>query len=185
MTSKPFPAGKKDPLLICAKVFAVFILVMMAIGMGALAFAFVAVLFKQGNVMAELAEQGVTLVAPQAYWAILALMGLALIPLGLIIWFIRQVIQLIDSAGSDDPFSHENAARLSRMGWLTLAIQACGVPLGALGLWLSENIKTEGADFDVDIGFSGSGLMLTLLLFILARLFRHGAAMREELEGTV
>ena len=33
--------------------------------------------------------------------------------------------------------------------------------------------------------FSLSGILMVLVLFILARVFRHGAAMREDLEGTV
>ena len=73
--------------------------------------------------------------------------------------------------------------RLSRTGWLVLAIQVAAIPLGAVVLWLSERVKS--VDADVDIGFSGNGLILALVLFILARVFRHGAAMREELEGTV
>jgi hypothetical protein len=95
------------------------------------------------------------------------------------------MIQLIDSTASDDPFTVTNADRLARMGWLSLAIQLCGVPLGAMALWLSEHIKADKADLDINIGFSGSGLVLMLVLFILSRIFRHGAAMREELEGTV
>jgi hypothetical protein len=54
-----------------------------------------------------------------------------------------------------------------------------------MALWLSEHIKADKADLDINIGFSGSGLVLMLVLFILSRIFRHGAAMREELEGTV
>ena len=38
---------------------------------------------------------------------------------------------------------------------------------------------------DTDFGFDGGGILLILILFILARVFRHGAAMREDLEGTV
>ncbi len=34
-------------------------------------------------------------------------------------------------------------------------------------------------------GISGNGLLLMLILFILARVFRKGAEMRAELEGTV
>ena len=41
------------------------------------------------------------------------------------------------------------------------------------------------ADLRADFGFSGGGLLLMLVLFILARVFRRGAEMREELEGTV
>ena len=36
-----------------------------------------------------------------------------------------------------------------------------------------------------DGGLDGGSILLTLILFILARVFRHGAAMREDLEGTV
>jgi hypothetical protein len=40
-------------------------------------------------------------------------------------------------------------------------------------------------DADFDFGVSLGGLLLALTLFILARVFRQGAAMREDLEGTV
>lgn len=43
-------------------------------------------------------------------------------------------------------------------------------------------------DFDLNVGgdgFSLTGIMIVLLLFILARVFRRGAAMREDLDGTV
>jgi hypothetical protein len=185
MTSTPFPAGRKDPLLVAAKVVAIFVLVMIAIGIGALIFATPVVLFKQAEILAELAKEGVIGQVTQAYWAIVALMIMALLPLGLTVWFVRLMIQLIDSTASDDPFTVTNADRLARMGWLSLAIQLCGVPLGAMALWLSEHIKADKADLEINIGFSGSGLVLMLVLFILSRIFRHGAAMREELEGTV
>jgi hypothetical protein len=38
---------------------------------------------------------------------------------------------------------------------------------------------------DVDFGLSFGGVLLALVLFILARVFRKGAEMRAELEGTV
>jgi Fe-S cluster assembly ATPase SufC len=34
-------------------------------------------------------------------------------------------------------------------------------------------------------GLDMTGILLVIILFILARVFRHGAAMREDLEGTV
>ena len=37
----------------------------------------------------------------------------------------------------------------------------------------------------MEASFDFGGLILILTLFILARVFRHGAAMREDLEGTV
>ena len=42
----------------------------------------------------------------------------------------------------------------------------------------SENLK-------VDFDFTLTGLLLAIVLFILARIFRHGVEMREDLEGTV
>ena len=40
-------------------------------------------------------------------------------------------------------------------------------------------------DITVDAGLDVSGILLVVILFILARVFRHGTTMREELEGTV
>ena len=37
----------------------------------------------------------------------------------------------------------------------------------------------------IDAGLDLSGIVLVVVLFILARVFRHGAAMRADLEGTV
>ena len=45
--------------------------------------------------------------------------------------------------------------------------------------------KDPGDTFVVDSGFDVNGLLLMLILFILARVFRKGADMRAELEGTV
>jgi hypothetical protein len=39
--------------------------------------------------------------------------------------------------------------------------------------------------FDIGFGLSPAGVAFVLLLFILARVFRQGAAMRDDLEGTV
>jgi hypothetical protein len=37
----------------------------------------------------------------------------------------------------------------------------------------------------VEGGVDFGGIILVLTLFVLARVFKHGAAMREDLEGTV
>ena len=43
----------------------------------------------------------------------------------------------------------------------------------------------ENADITIDAGLDIEGILLALILFILARVFRHGARMRDDLEGTV
>ena len=42
-------------------------------------------------------------------------------------------------------------------------------------------LMEDGGVFNVEL----TGILLTLILFILARVFREGSRMREELEGTV
>jgi hypothetical protein len=67
------------------------------------------------------------------------------------------------------------------MAWLSIAVQLAALAAGALTMWLEEATKEVQANFDVSIG----GILLPLVLFILARVFRRGTEMREELEGTV
>jgi hypothetical protein len=72
------------------------------------------------------------------------------------------------------------------MGWIALAAQAVAVPLAAVIIWLAGLVEdNDGIRLDDDMGFSGGGVILVLVLFILARVFKRGAEMREELEGTV
>jgi hypothetical protein len=52
-----------------------------------------------------------------------------------------------------------------------------------LSTWLKPQLA-EGA-FGLHSDFSLSALGLAIVLFVLARVFRQGAAMREDLEGTV
>ena len=89
--------------------------------------------------------------------------------------------RIVDSVGGGDSFAPVNADRLRAMVWLTLAIQAVGIPCEAIALWIGH--VTEGND--IDFGLSIGGLLLALVLFILARVFRRSAEMREELEGAV
>ena len=112
---------------------------------------------------------------------VVALVGiLALTIIVLIERFLEQLQRIIESVGAGEPFAPINADRLTRMGWLLLASQAVAL----LGMTVSAiHALSEDADFSGDL--SVEGLFIVVLLFILARVFRHGAAMREDLEGTV
>jgi hypothetical protein len=48
-----------------------------------------------------------------------------------------------------------------------------------------EGVSTTAAPLDISSGFSLTGWLTVLLLFVLARVFEQGARMREDLEGTV
>ena len=47
--------------------------------------------------------------------------------------------------------------------------------------YLASQFKDATSDFGITL----DGILLAVILFILARVFRQGAAMREDLEGTV
>ena len=70
---------------------------------------------------------------------------------------------------------------MSNRGWLTIAIQLLAIPVNGIGSWLESAVKQATVGF----GISLSGFLLALVLFILARVYRRGAEMRAELEGTV
>ena len=77
-------------------------------------------------------------------------------------------------------FEPANADRLTRMGWYALGATVAGWLVGAMGHVLEQEF--EGLEVSVSpIG----GLVLVITLFVLARVFRHGAAMRDDLNGTV
>jgi hypothetical protein len=67
------------------------------------------------------------------------------------------------------------------MGWLTVIVEALSIPGGALAAYLTHLFDRA----HLEIGLSLGGILMALVLFILARVFREGARMREELEGTV
>lgn len=112
---------------------------------------------------------------------VIALIGvIAMAILVLLERFLQQLQLLIESVGQGDPFAPVNSDRLARMGWLLLASQVMAFVGMAIAAY--HSISDE-ADFTGD--FSIEGLFIVVLLFILARVFKHGAAMREDLEGTV
>lgn len=95
--------------------------------------------------------------------------------------FLRLLRRIVDSVAEGDPFIPENAVRLDRMGWLAVSIQLIAIPAGGLTGWIAH----VGRVPPVDVGLSVGGILLALILFVLARVFRRGAAMRDDLEGTV
>ena len=97
--------------------------------------------------------------------------------------FLRLLRQIINSVGEGDPFILENSERLRKMGWVVVLIEVLKFPVSALGNFLTAQLEPD--TFTLDVNFSLTGMLIALVLFILARVFRHGAAMRADLEGTV
>jgi hypothetical protein len=177
------PVKAKDPLLaavqvllVLIKTFFIFATVMLGIGIGAL------LTVGRTEVLARIAAAG----APSAaYWLLLAAITLIMGLLMLGYRFFKELGGVINSVGAGDPFRADNATRLGRMGWISVGAHALGLLIGAMVTWFAPYIHKVGGHSDMGFGIDGGGVLLTLILFILARVFREGSQMREELEGTV
>lgn len=172
-----------DPLLLAAKLIVgfgigimIFALVMIGLGLGALA------TVERATIAAELAKVG----APaNMIWLVAVALALAMGLLFLGCRFLLELFGIMDSVGNGDPFDPENGARLSRMGWLAIGAQAVALALKSVVKVLEPYAIKAGERIAIDLDLDMSGVLLVLILFILARVFRHGAAMRADLEGTV
>jgi Protein of unknown function (DUF2975) len=147
----------------------------------AMAVASVAVPFFWQDIVTEVAKS-----SPEAQLSgllppILALLAFAIVILGLVWTILRKLLAMIATVAEGDPFVRANAVRLKAIGWLMVAIQIIGIPMGALVGWIGERLH----ETDMHGDFSISGILAILLVFVLAGVFEKGAAMREELEGTV
>ncbi len=151
-----------------------FTVVILTISVGA------AVTVERTDLMAQLAEAN----APgSAFPLILLMLVLIAAAIGLAAWFILLTWRIVDSVGQGDPFAEENADRLRSMGWATLLIQGLVIGATAIARWIATFVP-EGEGYG-EFGINGTGFLLPLVLFILARVFRLGTQMRDDLEGTV
>ncbi|QDU84103.1 hypothetical protein Pla163_12070 [Planctomycetes bacterium Pla163] len=173
------PTTTKDPLLSLARVVLVgllglhgFAIVMVAIGIGAV------LTIQRGELETDIVEAGL---ASASYWVVVAGLFGVLCVLILALRFVVELRRIVASVELGDPFVPENADRLVRMAWAALAIQVLGLMLASAHEHLGT-VADEGAEL---LGASGGGFALALTLFVLARVFRIGTAMRAELEGTV
>lgn len=180
MTSKP-----RDPLLAAAR----FILVVM---MGLMAFVaavctallpLAPLLFKDKLVPALLGQG----FPPETFVLLMAVCAIVAVCAALGFLFFRHLYRIVGSVGEGDPFNPVNAERLSAMGWIVVAVQVAVIPLAAMVAWVAVHAEKLDPTSHINVGggFDLGGILLALILFILARVFREGARMREELEGTV
>lgn len=181
------PGKSNDLLLLAGKVITLSLQGAMAIGATALIIGSGVVVFMQDTIAAEyIAKTG----NPDAVFPLFALLGVMLIGLAFVaalFVFFGKLRAIINTVGDGDPFQPANADRLNQMAWLMLAVQALVLPAIPLAVRLAEVGEEVGEDLGIglDGSFELNGILMVIILFILARVFRHGAAMREDLEGTV
>ncbi len=181
MTDKP-----NDLLLLAGKILTILMQIFMAIGAAALLAGLIAVVFMQSAINAEITTEFEGAVGVLPLMPTLGAMALAMGCVVLIFLFFGKLRAIISTVGEGDPFVPENADRLNIMAWMLLAVQVMAIPLAGLALLLAKWAEPmEDANFNVDSGFDLTGIIMVVVLFILARVFKHGAAMRDDLEGTV
>jgi len=167
----------KDPLLTAATVATVLARIALVIGMIGLSVAFVAAVFRPdllGTHMIIGIGSGKQHEIPAASLVIVAL---TIAAFALLYDFAARLAKIIATVRHGDPFTLANAARLTRMAWLAMSVQVINISQTLMSTYLPSN--------GMNTPMSLTALVVGLLLFILARVFRHGAAMREDLEGTV
>lgn len=174
-TSDPLLSAAKA-IIILSQIVMVFGMVMLGIGIGAL------LTVGSTELAGKITEAG----APSyTGWLITLAMLTGMAILALAFRFLRELTGIIDSVDQGDPFHPLNATRLSRMGWISVVGHLLILPIMALALWATPYMDAAGNDSHVSGGIDFGMILLTLILFILARVFKRGAEMREELEGTV
>jgi hypothetical protein len=109
----------------------------------------------------------------------IATLGVLAVPLNHLI--LTRLLQILETVGRGDPFVAANAFRLHAIAWFLLALQLLSIVIGAIG----KAIASKEFPLHLDAGFSTSGWLAVLLMFVLARVFAEGTMMREDLEGTV
>lgn len=109
---------------------------------------------------------------------LIALVGLAAVPLNLIV--LRRLLDMIDTVRAGDPFVARNAERLQVIAWAMLGQQLLQLLVSLIAG--ASSAKAHGLHVDT---LSTGGWLAVILLFVLARVFAEGTNMRDDLAGTV
>jgi hypothetical protein len=168
---------RTDLLLTIARYGLRFAIVVMGLTILIALLAIGALLFFPSQGIAEQLAAAPAITLPVIFVAV----AIATVMLTLSIRFALELGRIVRTVQQGDPFEPANADRLARMGWLALGVTISGWLLVPLAFWLEQYFE----ELSVGNGPELSGLVLSATLFILARVFRHGAAMRDDLQGTV
>jgi hypothetical protein len=173
----PVSQRRKDPLLAAATVATVLARIALVIGMIGLVAAFAAALFRP-DLLATPPIIGIgSGKQDRIPVASLAIVGLTIAAFALLYDFSARLAKIIATVRNGDPFTLANATQLTGMAWLAMSVQVINISQTLITTYLPTN--------GMDTHLSLTALAVGLVLFILARVFRHGVTMREDLEGTV
>lgn len=176
-----------DPLLLAGKIVTIILQAAVGIGAAALVIALPLLALSGDEFIKGIADGAEIAISDVPLLPLGGLLLIVAIMLGALFLFFGKLRAIIDTVADGDPFVPANAERLNKMAWLLLVAQLLTWPLGALALILADWAqKLDDVDIHLELnGLDLSGILMVLVLFILARVFRQGAAMRADLEGTV
>lgn len=110
--------------------------------------------------------------------AIRAVLVIAVGTSGVAHFLLKRLAAIVATVREGTPFLAENADRLRAIAWLLLGIQM----LDLCFAWVDYAMVSDEA---FRWSFTITPWLAILLLFVLARVFREGTRMSEDLEGTV
>lgn len=105
--------------------------------------------------------------------------GIAAVPVAHVL--LARLRAMLATVRAGDPFIIDNARRLNVIAIALLALEVLHLIVG--GIAKSDTFAALG--IHIDWSFSVTPWIAVLLLFVLARVFEHGARMRADLAGTV
>jgi hypothetical protein len=94
---------------------------------------------------------------------------------------LARLLDIVETVRAGDPFIADNARRLLTIARAVLGLELLHLLIGGI----ARAASTDAQPLDIDWSFSFTRWIAVLLLFVLARVFAHGARMRADLEGTV
>jgi len=110
---------------------------------------------------------------------LIMLIGIASVPVAYVI--LSRLRAMVDTVRGGDPFVAANARRLQTIAWAYLGLELLHIGVGVV----AASAGSSAQPLDMHWRFSVTPWVAVLLLFVLARVFDHGARMRADLEGTV
>ena len=107
-------------------------------------------------------------------WVFLAVPVIAAVHIQL-----TKLKEIVETVRQGDPFVAENADRLRVIAWALLVTQVMHLVFGAM-VHIARSANAE-----MEWEFSLTGWLAVLLLFVLARVFKEGARLRDDLEAMI
>jgi hypothetical protein len=98
---------------------------------------------------------------------------------------VHAIAGIVDTAVAGDPFVADNAERLKRIGWCLLGVMVVQFLALMAAAAITPDHLPEGMHLGTGAEPDPVSLLAVLLVFVLARIFKHGSQMRDELAGTV